>query len=126
MATLKQLKKALKKAGLKTSGSKRALTLRAKKAHVMRGGQPPKPSKKQEKQGDKQPTPPEAKAAAEEAESEAVRANAPAAALADAERRAAMGERAIPGGTRKRTSKKASKLTKKRKQLHLTASAYRY
>jgi hypothetical protein len=36
--TAKALKRALKKAGLKTSGSKRALTLRAKKAHVMAGG----------------------------------------------------------------------------------------
>jgi len=36
--TAKTLKRALKKAGLKTSGSKRALTLRAKKAHVMSGG----------------------------------------------------------------------------------------
>ena len=39
MATLKQLKKLLKKAGLKASGSKRALTRRAKKAHLkLRGG----------------------------------------------------------------------------------------
>lgn len=36
--TAKALKRALKKAGLKTSGSKRSLTLRAKKAHVMAGG----------------------------------------------------------------------------------------
>lgn len=36
MATLKQLKRVLKKAGLKTTGSKRALTRRAK--HLMRGG----------------------------------------------------------------------------------------
>ncbi len=43
MATLKQLKKLLKKAGLKASGSKRALTRRAKKAHLLRGGQNPKP-----------------------------------------------------------------------------------
>ncbi len=41
MATLKQLKKLLKKAGLKASGSKRALTRRAKKAHLLRGGQEP-------------------------------------------------------------------------------------
>jgi hypothetical protein len=39
-ATAKQLKKMLKKAGLKTSGRKAALTRRAKKAHLkMRGGQ---------------------------------------------------------------------------------------
>lgn len=37
--TAKALKRALKKAGLKTSGSKRSLTLRAKKAHVMAGGE---------------------------------------------------------------------------------------
>ena len=38
-ATAKQLKKMLKKAGLKTSGRKAALTRRAKKAHLkMRGG----------------------------------------------------------------------------------------
>jgi hypothetical protein len=43
MATLKQLKKLLKKAGLKASGSKRALTRRAKKAHLLRGGQDPAP-----------------------------------------------------------------------------------
>lgn len=43
MATLKQLKKLLKKAGLKASGSKRALTRRAKKAHLLRGGQNPEP-----------------------------------------------------------------------------------
>jgi hypothetical protein len=44
MATLKQLKKLLKKAGLKASGSKRALTRRAKKARLMRGGdEPPAP-----------------------------------------------------------------------------------
>lgn len=36
--TAKALKRALKKAGLKTSGTKRSLTLRAKKAHVMAGG----------------------------------------------------------------------------------------
>ena len=38
-ATAKQLKKMLKKAGLKTSGKKAALTRRAKKAHLkIRGG----------------------------------------------------------------------------------------
>ena len=38
-ATVKQLKKMLKKAGLKTSGKRSALTRRAKKAHLkMRGG----------------------------------------------------------------------------------------
>ena len=38
-ATVKQLKKMLKKAGLKTSGRRAALTRRAKKAHLkMRGG----------------------------------------------------------------------------------------
>ena len=36
--TAKALKRALKKAGLKASGTKRSLTLRAKKAHVMAGG----------------------------------------------------------------------------------------
>jgi hypothetical protein len=39
-ATTKQLKKMLKKAGLKTTGKKAALTRRAKKAHLkMRGGE---------------------------------------------------------------------------------------
>ena len=39
-ATVKQLKKMLKKAGLKTSGKRAALTRRAKKAHLkMRGGE---------------------------------------------------------------------------------------
>ena len=38
-ATTKQLKKMLKKAGLKTTGRKAALTRRAKKAHLkIRGG----------------------------------------------------------------------------------------
>jgi len=38
-ATMKQLKKMLKKAGLKTTGKKAALTRRAKKAHLkIRGG----------------------------------------------------------------------------------------
>ena len=38
-ATVKQLKKMLKKAGLKTSGKRGALTRRAKKAHLkIRGG----------------------------------------------------------------------------------------
>ena len=38
-ATAKQLKKMLKKAGLKTTGKKAALTRRAKKAHLkIRGG----------------------------------------------------------------------------------------
>ena len=38
-ATMKQLKKMLKKAGLKTTGRKAALTRRAKKAHLkIRGG----------------------------------------------------------------------------------------
>ena len=39
-ATVKQLKKMLKKAGLKTSGKRAALTRRAKKAHLkMKGGE---------------------------------------------------------------------------------------
>lgn len=39
-ATVKQLKKMLKKAGLKTTGKRAALTRRAKKAHLkMRGGE---------------------------------------------------------------------------------------
>jgi len=38
-ATVKQMKKMLKKAGLKTTGKKAALTRRAKKAHLkIRGG----------------------------------------------------------------------------------------
>ena len=37
--SVKTLKKVLKKAGLKTSGRKAALTRRAKKAHLMRGGE---------------------------------------------------------------------------------------
>lgn len=38
-ATIKQMKKMLKKAGLKTTGKKAALTRRAKKAHLkIRGG----------------------------------------------------------------------------------------
>ena len=38
-ATVKQMKKMLKKAGLKTTGKKSALTRRAKKAHLkIRGG----------------------------------------------------------------------------------------
>jgi hypothetical protein len=37
-ASVKTLKKVLKKAGLKTSGKKAALTRRAKKARLMRGG----------------------------------------------------------------------------------------
>jgi hypothetical protein len=36
--SVKALKRALKKAGLKTSGRKSALTKRAKKAHLLRGG----------------------------------------------------------------------------------------
>jgi hypothetical protein len=36
--TVKTLKRALKKAGLKTTGKKATLTRRAKKAHLMRGG----------------------------------------------------------------------------------------
>lgn len=38
MATIKTLKRMLKKAGLKTTGKKAALTRRAKKARLMRGG----------------------------------------------------------------------------------------
>lgn len=38
-ASVKTLKKVLKKAGLKTTGRKAALTRRAKKARLMRGGQ---------------------------------------------------------------------------------------
>jgi hypothetical protein len=39
-ATVKQLKKMLKKAGLKTTGKRAALTRRAKKAHLkMKGGE---------------------------------------------------------------------------------------
>ena len=37
-ATAKQLKRMLKKAGLKTTGRKAALTRRAKKAHLKMGG----------------------------------------------------------------------------------------
>ena len=36
--TVKKLKTVLKKAGLKTSGKKAALTKRAKSAHLIRGG----------------------------------------------------------------------------------------
>lgn len=39
-ATVKTLKRVLKKAGLKTTGRKAALTRRAKKAHLMVGGTP--------------------------------------------------------------------------------------
>jgi hypothetical protein len=38
VVTVKALKRALKKAGLKTSGKKAALTRRARKARLMRGG----------------------------------------------------------------------------------------
>jgi SAP domain. len=38
-ASVKTLKKVLKKAGLKTTGRKAALTRRAKKARLMRGGE---------------------------------------------------------------------------------------
>lgn len=38
-ASVKTLKKVLKKAGLKTTGKKAALTRRAKKARLMRGGE---------------------------------------------------------------------------------------
>jgi hypothetical protein len=41
-ASVKTLKRMLKKAGLKTTGRKAALTRRAKKAHLLRGGGPPK------------------------------------------------------------------------------------
>jgi hypothetical protein len=37
-ATVKSLKRALKKAGLKTTGKKAALTRRVKKAHLKVGG----------------------------------------------------------------------------------------
>lgn len=39
--SVKTLKRALKKAGLKTTGRKAALTRRAKKAHLLRGGNGP-------------------------------------------------------------------------------------
>jgi hypothetical protein len=39
-ASLKTLKRALKKAGLKVSGKKSTLTRRAKKAHLKMGGGP--------------------------------------------------------------------------------------
>ena len=42
-ASVKALKRVLKKAGLKTSGRKAALTRRAKKAHLLRGGAEPEP-----------------------------------------------------------------------------------
>lgn len=102
MATLKQLKSLLKKAGLKSSGSKRALTRRAKKAHLLRGGQdptPPKPQESQQLDADR-------KAAGEEAE-----------------RVMATGVFATPGGVRR--SKKRS-TQKKRPLRHLTAAAYRW
>jgi hypothetical protein len=38
VVTVKALKRALKKAGLKTTGKKAALTRRARKARLMRGG----------------------------------------------------------------------------------------
>lgn len=38
--TVKTLKRVLKAAGMKTTGRKAALTRRAKKAHLMRGGEP--------------------------------------------------------------------------------------
>ena len=39
--SVKTLKRMLKKAGLKTTGRKAALTRRAKKAHLLKGGGPP-------------------------------------------------------------------------------------
>lgn len=96
MATLKQLKKALKKAGLKTTGSKRALTRRAKKARLMRGGEPPKPPESQEKQSPGQ-TQEEVKESKDFLEKQA------RAALAKAEAEAASGNLNVrPGGTRRR------------------------
>jgi hypothetical protein len=45
--TVKAMKRALKKAGLKTTGKKAALTRRAKKAHLkMRGGEGEPPAKR--------------------------------------------------------------------------------
>jgi len=45
--TVKALKRALQKAGLKTTGKKAALTRRAKKAHLkMRGGEDEPPAKR--------------------------------------------------------------------------------
>ena len=102
MATLKELKRLLKKAGMKSSGSKRALTRRAKKARLMRGGEDPTPPKSQGAQGASSTQASDAKAAQDVAKAEAL---------------AAQGERARPGGSRK------SRHTKRR---HLTASAYRW
>jgi hypothetical protein len=96
MATLKHLKKLLKKAGLKASGSKRALTRRAKKAHLLRGGQEdpePKPKGQEKQEASK-----DQGSAAEEAEAKAREDRMAAQNIADAEAAAARGERAVPGG----------------------------
>jgi hypothetical protein len=106
MATLKQLKKLLKKAGLKASGSKRALTRRAKKARLMRGGEEPtKPAS----QGVQKPSKDQGSAAeevvAKTRQDEMARQN-----IADAEEAAARGERAVPGGFwRRRATRRLSK-----------------
>ena len=108
MATLKQLKKALKEAGLKTTGSKRALTRRAK--HLMRGGDDPKPTesvKADEKTAEGRLAIREEEEGMKEAEKTPAAASGPA---------------PKPGGSRKRPAKKHS--TKKRR--HLSASAYRW
>ncbi len=99
MATLKQLKKLLKKAGLKASGSKRALTRRAKKARLMRGGEDPVPAASQEKQepGNSQ-------------ESVATVRSQAAKDKAAADKAAAEGKRAVPGGFwRRRATRRLSK-----------------
>jgi hypothetical protein len=145
MTTLKDLKRLLKKAGMKSSGSKRALTRRAKKAHLMRGGneEADRAAAAKITAEAAKSAPAAARLAADESAAERIRD------AADYEgRRASMRERGIlppaseeqrerylasvpygsrPGGFRK-TKKSAPKktVTKKRPVRHLSASAYRW
>jgi hypothetical protein len=106
MATLKQLKKLLKKAGLKASGSKRALTRRAKKAHLLRGGQEPTKPEGQEKQGASK----DQGSAADDAAAKARMDEMAARDLEAAGEAAAEGKRAVPGGFwRRRATRRLSK-----------------
>ena len=109
MATLKELKRLLKKAGMKSTGSKRALTRRAKKAHLMRGGEDPVPPKTQDVQSATFTQESDARAAEDRARAEAA---------------AARGERARPGGSRGAKPKRGTH--KRRSVRYITASAYRY
>ena len=142
MTTLKDLKRLLKKAGMKSSGSKRALTRRARKARLVGGQNEPNPDLDVAEQREREraryeeasrragEVAEEVRRVSEEQGTRAVGRMAAEEAATEGQRRMEAREWARnrrPGGFRK-TKKSVPKkmVTKKRPVRHLSASAYRW